>query len=1371
MKTTTPARKRRLTTFLLIACSLVAAIALTPIAANAVHNEGLFELEGDIADNAGAPGHDWASLQGPLPPGGIDPVSTAFVADGFNGVNDTIYFGGGSQNNNDIPSWRWSCGSVSTKSDIEHAFASAYIHEDQLFLYFGADRYDPTGGTTNVGFWFLQNGGALEGGSGCPDADPATNTFSGQHSDGDLFVFAEFTGGGGDSAVSMYEWLNGGLHLLATKSSGSFCSADDTICALTNDQTIDSTWPYTDNQGGSADGQILEGGFVEGGINLSAVYEGLGKELPCVNRFLAQTGSSHPDTGVLEDFAGGAFNLCSKLIVDKVTPSGDQRKFEFAVSGPNSYSDSFELADEDAAHDSGQIKAGTYNVNETAGDPAVWNAPSVACEDQGSNEVAYDNGAVAIGHGATVTCTFTNTKKPQLTVVKKIVGGNGTTDAFDVKVDGATKINDATSTAPAGTSSGSFAVSAGTHSVSETLGDGSTAVDPSDWSVSFSGDCDANGQVDVQNDQSKTCTITNSKLPKLTVVKVIEGGNGASFDLKVNGSTVLNDVTGSGGSATSTYAVGTAYAVSETLGNGDAVDPAVWETSMSGACAGTLAAGDEKTCTITNKRKPKLTVVKRIIGGDGSTFDISVSGTKVLDDAGDAAADTRAYNPGTYAVTETLGNGGAIPSGWSSAFTGDCDANGGVSLAYGDEKTCTVTNSKLPILTVVKEVVGGIKSPSDFQISVSGNDPTPSTFPGNAAGTVVTLDPGAYDVSETEDSHYAASYSADCKNGTIDYGESKTCTITNTRKPSGIEIDKVASPGSVAEPGGQVTFTFAIRNTSPADTVTITELTDTIYGDLFARGNCGLLDGKQLAPDNGAAGGPDETTCSFTETVSGNAGDKHHNVATVNGHDEDERPVTDNDFADVEITDVAPAIEVTKTADPVTIPEPGGPVEFTVEVKNNSVSTDPVTITSLIDDPDGEDGPAEPIDLDGRGTCDVPQTIQPGGTYTCVFTRTITGNAGDKKTDVVTASGDDDDGHEVSDDDDATVTITDVPSSLALEKSANPTSVQAPGGDVTFTVVVRNTSAADAVTIDTLVDNVYGDLNGKGNCGTLIGKVLQADDHAPGGPDEASCSFTAPVTGPGGSTHTDVVTVTGHDDDGAKPTAHDDATVTITPLIDLFVTKTDLPDPVQLNGRLTYTIVVGNNGPDAATQVTLADPLPADTSFVSVSTTQGTCTGGPVINCNLGTIPKGGTVTITLVVTAQQAGVVTNTATVVGKEPESTTANNQATATTLVVAPVVRKPRQAVCDSFTATPKSLTVGRRSTIVVRVTAGGKPAKGRRVVVKGAGINKSARTNGKGVARIAVKPRRAGIVTITVPQRIACGTRRIGVVGAFQPPLTG
>ena len=184
---------------------------------------------------------------------------------------------------------------------------------------------------------------------------------------------------------------------------------------------------------------------------------------------------------------------------------------------------------------------------------------------------------------------------------------------------------------------------------------------PAVWETSSSADCAGS----LAAGDEKTCTITNKRKPKLTVVKVIEGGNGASFDLAVNGSTVLENVGGSGGQVTNTYPVGTEYTVTETLGNGDAVDPAVWETSSSADCAGSLAAGDEKTCTITNKRKPKLTVVKVIEGGNGASFDLKVNGSTVLENVGGSGGQvTNTYPVGTdYSVTETLGNGDAVATG------------------------------------------------------------------------------------------------------------------------------------------------------------------------------------------------------------------------------------------------------------------------------------------------------------------------------------------------------------------------------------------------------------------------------------------------------------------------------------------------------------------------------------------------------------------------------------------------------------------------------------------------------------------------------------------------------------------------------------
>ena len=61
------------------------------------------------------------------------------------------------------------------------------------------------------------------------------------------------------------------------------------------------------------------------------------------------------------------------------------------------------------------------------------------------------------------------------------------------------------------------------------------------------------------------------------------------------------------------------------------------------------------------------------------------------------------------------------PSDWLVSFSGDCDADGQVTVENDQSKTCTVTNSKRPILNVIKNVVGGLKTPGDFQLSVSGN--------------------------------------------------------------------------------------------------------------------------------------------------------------------------------------------------------------------------------------------------------------------------------------------------------------------------------------------------------------------------------------------------------------------------------------------------------------------------------------------------------------------------------------------------------------------------------------------------------------------------------------------------------------------------
>ena len=145
-------------------------------------------------------------------------------------------------------------------------------------------------------------------------------------------------------------------------------------------------------QPGDGGRQDHDGWLLRGRHQSVRLYQGLGKDLPCVNQFLAVTGSSHPDTGVLEDFAGGSFNLCSKLIVDKVTaPSGDPTKFPFSITGPNAYNQSPQIADGDTPFDSGLVKAGTYSVTETNPNANFWQLTGVVCKDGGGNTVAYNS--------------------------------------------------------------------------------------------------------------------------------------------------------------------------------------------------------------------------------------------------------------------------------------------------------------------------------------------------------------------------------------------------------------------------------------------------------------------------------------------------------------------------------------------------------------------------------------------------------------------------------------------------------------------------------------------------------------------------------------------------------------------------------------------------------------------------------------------------------------------------------------------------------------------------------------------------------------------------------------------------------------------
>jgi uncharacterized repeat protein (TIGR01451 family) len=116
---------------------------------------------------------------------------------------------------------------------------------------------------------------------------------------------------------------------------------------------------------------------------------------------------------------------------------------------------------------------------------------------------------------------------------------------------------------------------------------------------------------------------------------------------------------------------------------------------------------------------------------------------------------------------------------------------------------------------------------------------------------------------------------------------------------------------------------------------------------------------------------------------------------------------------------------------------------------------------------------------------------------------------------------------------------------------------------------------------------------------------------------------------------------------------------------DVAVTMT-APAAVTENSNITFTATVVNNGPLAATGVALTDPLPAGATFVSASTTVGSCTGTTTVACAIGTMNNGATATVTIIVTATQTGTLANTVNVTSTTPDSNLTNNTATTTTTV---------------------------------------------------------------------------------------------------------
>ncbi len=252
---------------------------------------------------------------------------------------------------------------------------------------------------------------------------------------------------------------------------------------------------------------------------------------------------------------------------------------------------------------------------------------------------------------------------------------------------------------------------------------------------------------------------------------------------------------------------------------------------------------------------------------------------------------------------------------------------------------------------------------------------------------------------------------------------------------------------------------------------------------------------------------------------------------------------TDTTFG-IPVTVEDAKVGVEKTANPTSLPEPGGWVTYTVKV-TNTVSFSNVTITSIVDSIYGNLADASNSNVTDNSCPNlVGKALVPGGFETCTFKASMLGNAGYSETDVVEVCGDSSSGGGSGcGNDDATVTITDVTTLPSLTKTA--TSFTA---DVTYKVQVNNNSGFDTLTVNWLTDDKFGDITtvhaaGGGfeqvvstDCNTVVGSTIDPGSHA-------NCEFVGRFTNT--SPHINTVTGDMTDDDGVNSKPADNATVTI----------------------------------------------------------------------------------------------------------------------------------------------------------------------------------------------------------------------------------
>ena len=286
---------------------------------------------------------------------------------------------------------------------------------------------------------------------------------------------------------------------------------------------------------------------------------------------------------------------------------------------------------------------------------------------------------------------------------------------------------------------------------------------------------------------------------------------------------------------------------------------------------------------------------------------------------------------------------------------------------------------------------------------------------------------------------------------------------------------------------------------------------------------------------------------------------------------------------------------------------------------------------------------------------------------------------------------------------------------LLVNKTDSPDPVIA-GENITYVVGVTNLGPSDAQNV-TMTDVVppgttfAGFISISQGIGTFAGGLITANFGTVAAGTTATLSFMVTVNPnvPDGAVINNTATATTDTPDSNLANNSDTEPTNVDAEADLSISKNDSPDPVVAGTNLEYTITVVNDGSSDAQNVTISDPIPSGTTFVSFTQTGGpafTLTPPPgglgAASATIATLPAGAVATFTLVVNVDshgQQGSVTNTVNVTSTTTDPDLTDNVDTETTSVEA------EADISVTKTDSPDPVAAGQNLTYTILVTNSG------------------------------------------------------------------